>query len=777
MTTNTTTIHALNFKTERDLLLINIFSALLIAVIAFFPNSPARIILGLPFILFFPGYILICALFPRRKDLDIIERLALSMGLSIAVTSLMGLMLNYTPFGIRLYPVMLSLFLFMLLMSAVAVYRRRNIPPRGVFAPLTSISISGWFGGIKNEFIKSRNENRVIKITAIIAFIFVILALTIIARTPPASGYELSIYDAYPWYFWVLIVSVFLLVISITLYRIFFTTTSIDSNWLYVWLPVLLAYFILFLLPFFRGYPAYGRGDTLTHIGYIKDILATGGVLGNGYPISHILVAILGYITAIDINIFVITLPALFTILYIIWVSKLSSIIFKEKAMVLLVTIFSLFLMYERVQQFCPFNASLFFLPFFLYVFYKRKGSLSYTIIFVILLLLLPFLHIFFSITLIIALLALWFSDRAWEKLSGLKIKSRFFDFLSDSNITKRDYEAAIVLLSVAAGWWAIHSYLSAIGHILSWVLYSAGETPVIYKNLNALAAADLTTYQTIRVFWTRMGNVLFFYFLPVILLIVFFFLSRYRNLRSKIDKNVFQFVVIYLSFFLLSILFLFAKDYFNYGRIYRFVIISSIIISTMLIWRLINNLSYKSKKAVFVAMLLILCFLMVSNIFTVHRSPINSYANSQVSSMELNGARWCFDNFEEGRTVKIRRNTLAIFRFHDAICGRSSSSPFHYNREPIPDEFGYEGNETIADSFDISTNEKLNVYMFFTLMDKIYHKIFFKDLWSRAKSYSDENVEKLNDDYTANKLYSNGECTIWLIQNLSFKKKALPKK
>jgi hypothetical protein len=144
---------------------------------------------------------------------------------------------------------------------------------------------------------------------------------------------------------------------------------------------------------------------------------------------------------------------------------------------------------------------------------------------------------------------------------------------------------------------------------------------------------------------------------------------------------------------------------------------------------------------------------------------------------MELNCATWCFDNFEEGGTVKIRRNTLAIFRFHDAIYGRSSSSPFHYKREPIPDEFGYEGNETIADSFNMTNNEKLNGYMFFTLMDKIHHKIFFKDLWSRARSYSDENVEKLNDDYTANKLYSNGECTIWLIQNLSFKKKALPKK
>jgi uncharacterized membrane protein len=102
MTINRTILQDIRFKTEGDLVLVNILSALLIVVIAFFPNSPARIILGLPFILFFPGYMLICALFPREKDLDITGRLALSMGLSIAVTSLIGLALNYTPFGIRL---------------------------------------------------------------------------------------------------------------------------------------------------------------------------------------------------------------------------------------------------------------------------------------------------------------------------------------------------------------------------------------------------------------------------------------------------------------------------------------------------------------------------------------------------------------------------------------------------------------------------------------------------------------------------------------------------
>ena len=128
-------IQALNFKTGRDLVLINVLSILLILVIIFFPNSPVRMILGLTFVLFFVGYVSISALFPRKEELDSIERLAFSVGLSIAIIPLIGLILNYTSFGIRVYSVMFSLFLLILLVSITAVYRR-SIHPGDAYTPL-----------------------------------------------------------------------------------------------------------------------------------------------------------------------------------------------------------------------------------------------------------------------------------------------------------------------------------------------------------------------------------------------------------------------------------------------------------------------------------------------------------------------------------------------------------------------------------------------------------------------------------------------------------------
>ena len=55
----------------------------------------ARYLLGSLFVLFLPGYTFIKALFPA-KQLDSIERTALSIGMSLALVPMIGLLLNYT---------------------------------------------------------------------------------------------------------------------------------------------------------------------------------------------------------------------------------------------------------------------------------------------------------------------------------------------------------------------------------------------------------------------------------------------------------------------------------------------------------------------------------------------------------------------------------------------------------------------------------------------------------------------------------------------------------
>ena len=58
-----------------------------------------------------------------EDTIDGIERIALSIGLSVAIVPLVGLVLNYTPFGIRFESIFVSLSLVILLFFAV-YYKR-----------------------------------------------------------------------------------------------------------------------------------------------------------------------------------------------------------------------------------------------------------------------------------------------------------------------------------------------------------------------------------------------------------------------------------------------------------------------------------------------------------------------------------------------------------------------------------------------------------------------------------------------------------------------------
>ena len=117
----------MRIKAEHFYYAINIMVALLFVIIAFLPNNALRIVIGLPVVLFFPGFTLLAALFPRKESLNDIERVALSFGLSIAVVPLIGLALNYTPWGIRLYPILIALFIFIFGMSVIGWYRNRKL--------------------------------------------------------------------------------------------------------------------------------------------------------------------------------------------------------------------------------------------------------------------------------------------------------------------------------------------------------------------------------------------------------------------------------------------------------------------------------------------------------------------------------------------------------------------------------------------------------------------------------------------------------------------------
>jgi len=96
----------------------------------FYPWSYIRNVLGLIFVLWMPGYTFMKALFPvnapkteTSTNLSRIDRIALSIIMSMALVALIGLVLNFTPWGINMITIILSLLAFSLVFSNVAVVR------------------------------------------------------------------------------------------------------------------------------------------------------------------------------------------------------------------------------------------------------------------------------------------------------------------------------------------------------------------------------------------------------------------------------------------------------------------------------------------------------------------------------------------------------------------------------------------------------------------------------------------------------------------------------
>lgn len=133
-------------------------------------ETSVRVILSFLFILFLPGYSLIAALFPKKSDLRGIERVALSFGLSIAVTPFIGLLLNYTPFGIRLTPILLSLSAFIIFMNSIAYIRRLKVPNKDRF----TVRFKHYFNSIVKVFKQESRRNKILSIVLAISIILTV---------------------------------------------------------------------------------------------------------------------------------------------------------------------------------------------------------------------------------------------------------------------------------------------------------------------------------------------------------------------------------------------------------------------------------------------------------------------------------------------------------------------------------------------------------------------------------------------------------------------------
>lgn len=172
-----------------DLALVLLLATLLLIFALALPDGHAlRIVFGLPFLLFLPGYSLVSALWVKQSELEPLERVGFSLGLSLALVPLVGLGLNYTSWGITLVSVVLSLYFLIIVLVGITWVRRSQLNMDERFS-------------LKQDFILSRMDSMTAadKIMVLLAIIVVIIGAGImvyITMNPPSESYtELYILD------------------------------------------------------------------------------------------------------------------------------------------------------------------------------------------------------------------------------------------------------------------------------------------------------------------------------------------------------------------------------------------------------------------------------------------------------------------------------------------------------------------------------------------------------------------------------------------------------
>jgi hypothetical protein len=113
-----------------------------VGLVFFFPDNTAPLLyvqylLGIPFVLYFPGYSLMNTVFPTgvlkktgQLPLGLIDRIVMNFSFSLALTAILSFILAYTPWGLSSLSLVLSMFTVTIALSTynlVITYREKRV--------------------------------------------------------------------------------------------------------------------------------------------------------------------------------------------------------------------------------------------------------------------------------------------------------------------------------------------------------------------------------------------------------------------------------------------------------------------------------------------------------------------------------------------------------------------------------------------------------------------------------------------------------------------------
>jgi hypothetical protein len=554
---------------------------------------------------------------------------------------------------------------------------------------------------------------------------------------PPASGYEYSIYESFPWFYWALVIGA-IAAGSLTILASAFADRTSDRFWIIGVATVVLTNLVLLFMPYIRGYPMYGRADPMTHLGYIHIITDTGVVGGgNIYPNTHLLIQILSYATGQEAMSVINIVPIVVTLLYFGSMAMLLKCTYVSRRHLLAGLPLALLPVYGLAHHgTSPYRLTILIIPFVLYLVAKeqRMGLMRMRGALVISLIATVIYHPLATVFLLIVFV-LHLAIRQFRRFGIEQAKP--------TNIV------SLVTVVFAAWYFNFAGIIFRFEGIVEEFLVRDNDAPIdSYSNTLATTSPELT--DVVRIATFKYGTSGLIVGLGVAFLVVALYLWWQDEYRPNIFTTVFSISLI--GFAIGSAAFLFFDLIVPMDRPLQFAKIFGIVLASGLLYltskhKIVPEPSY--------TVLVVVVLLLTASLTTMslYESQLSSEFNPQVTEMELDGSQWVFENRNGDR--KIEEFGIRQYRFHDAMYGVTARDAVRREGTTPPAHFNYSARPHFGMNYDE------DVYLILTRLGRItYPKKFpdYREFWA----FTPQDFARLEEDPTVNRVYDNGEFTTY---------------
>ncbi|WP_318568650.1 hypothetical protein [Salinigranum marinum] len=574
---------------------------------------------------------------------------------------------------------------------------------------------------------------------ALCAFTLLLVGIGIATTMPAAGQYEISLYSAYPAVFWVAIIGAQFAGCLAILGSV---RTSGDRAWMFGLSAVLLSNLLLLLLPYLRGYEMYGRTDSMTHVGFILDIVNTGVVEDNIYPPTHLLSMVVADATSAEVTTIVLLLPVVFWSVYFVSMSYLLISLFDERSQILFGLPFVILPVHASLGL-RPFDVGVALVPLTLYLFIKSQRHAT------------PPVRAVFVVTLAAFILYHPLTALFAIGIMAVYLLGRYAPQITDRYATPTNFFSLAAAVMIA---W----YSNFVGVILRFNrVYnrvfgvSDGSAPIgaYTETINETSPALV---DILAVITFQYGIELVLFGLGFVFVGVALWLSYRRE--YALDTYTLMFIGTLAVFSFGGLAFLLIDLEVTHDRPFKIAKIGGAILTGQLfylVWRHTDwSISRPAGTGYGLSLIVVLLLVVSLATFSLFPAPQSSTKNQQVTEMEVEGTEWLTVYGDSSQ--ELMQFDILYFRFYDAQYGRNTTKPF--NGVSPPPRFNYTESEYLGDNFQ---NER---YLTITRLGREFYPTVHPDYRANWR-YTPENFERLEKDTTVDRVYDSGDYDQYLVR------------